>query len=122
LNGVTAVNPVIGLTAFFIPVVIPEKAVLNMEARLYIGNLSKSTTQEELNVLFSQAGQVTAAEVVKDRKSGESRGFAFITMSAQSEADQAVSMFNMYSLSEHTLKVGAAKPKEHHGVAAPIFD
>jgi RNA recognition motif-containing protein len=122
LNGDTAVNPVIGLTAFFIPAVIPEKAVLNMEARLYIGNLPKSTTQEELNVLFSQAGQVTAAEVVKDRKSGESRGFAFITMSVQSEADQAVSMFNMYSLSNHALKVSAAKPKEQHGAAAPIFD
>ena len=90
----------------------PEQAVFNMEAKLYVGNLSKSTTQEELNVLFAQAGQVIAAEVVKDRRSGESRGIAFITMSAKSEADQAVSMFNMYSLSDHALKVSAAKPKE----------
>ena len=93
-----------------------------MEARLYVGNLSKSTTQEELNVLFAQAGQVIAAEVVKDRRSGESRGIAFITMSAKSEADQAVSMFNMYSLSDHALKISAAKPKEQHEAAAPIFD
>jgi len=92
-----------------------------METRLYIGNLSKSTTQEELNTLFTQAGQVTAAEVVKDRKSGESRGFAFITMSAQSEADQAVSMFNTYSLSDHALKVSLAKPKEQRGAIAPIL-
>jgi len=83
-----------------------------MEAKVYVGNLSKSTTQEELNTLFAQAGQVTAAEVVKDRKSGESKGFAFITMSAQSEADKAVSMFNTYSLSDHALKVSPAKPKE----------
>jgi len=101
-----------GLAAFFMPVLVPEKAVLNMEARLYVGNLSKSTTQEELNTLFTQAGQVTAAEVVKDRKSGESKGFAFITMSEQSEADKAVSMFNTYSLSDHALKVSPAKPKE----------
>ena len=86
--------------------------MLKMEAKLYVGNLSKSTTQEELNTLFAQAGEVTAAEVVKDRRSGESKGFAFVTMSAQSEADKAVSMFNAYSLSDHTLKVSPAKPRE----------
>jgi RNA recognition motif-containing protein len=99
----------------------PEKAVLNMEARLYVGNLSKSTTQEDLNVLFTQAGEVTAAEVVTDRKSGESRGFAFVTMSAQSEADKAVSMFNTYSLSDHALKVSLAKPREQRGTTDPIL-
>jgi len=101
-----------GLAAFLIPVIRPEKAVLKMEAKLYVGNLSKSTTQEELNTLFTQAGQVTSAEVIKDRKSGESKGFAFVTMSAQSEAEKAVSMFNAYSLSDHELKVSPAKPKE----------
>lgn len=111
-----------GLTAFFTPVVMPEKAVLKMEAKLYVGNLSKSTTQEELNVLFAQAGEVTAAEVIKDRKSGESKGFAFITMSVQSEADKAVSMFNAYSLSDHTLKVSLAKPREQRGTTGPMFD
>lgn len=83
-----------------------------METRLYVGNLSKSTTQEELNGLFAQAGKVTAVEVIKERKSGESKGFAFITMSEQSEADQAISMFNAYSLSDHALKVSMAKPRE----------
>lgn len=106
-----AVNPVIGSAAFLIPAVLPEKAV-KMETRLYVGNLSKSTTQEELNTLFAQAGKVTAVEVIKERKSGESKGFAFITMSEQSEADQAVSMFNAYSLSDHALKVSMAKPRE----------
>lgn len=83
-----------------------------MVARLYVGNLPKSTTDEELNTLFTQAGNVTAAEVIKDRRSGESKGFAFVTMSAQSEADQAISMFNTYSLSDHALKVSMAKPRE----------
>ena len=91
-----------------------------MEAKVYVGNLSKSTTQEELNTLFAQAGQVTAAEVVKDRKSGESKGFAFITMSAQSEADKAISMFNAYSLSDHELKVDLSKPREQRGFGSTI--
>ena len=90
-----------------------------MEAKLHVGNLSKSTTQEDLNVLFAQAGQVTAVEVIKERKSGESKGFAFITMSEQAEADQAISMFNSYSLSDHALKVSMAKPREQRGITNP---
>ncbi len=83
-----------------------------METRLYVGHLAKSTTQEELNTLFAQAGEVTAVELIKDRKSGESRGFAFVTMSAPNEAEKAVSMFDTYSLSDYALKVSLAKPKE----------
>lgn len=93
-----------------------------MEAKLYVGNLPKSTTQEELNTLFAQAGEVTLAEVVKDRKSGESKGFAFVTMSAQSEAEKAISMFNAYSLSDHPLKVSLAKPREQRGITDPLLD
>lgn len=93
-----------------------------MEAKLYVGNLSKSTTQDELKTLFAQAGKVTLAEVIKDRKSGESRGFAFVTMSAQSEADKAVSMFDSYSLSDQTLKVSLAKPREQRGLAVPRIE
>jgi RNA recognition motif-containing protein len=94
------------------PEILPEKALLKMETKLYVGNLSKSTTQDELNVLFAQAGQVAAVEVIKERKSGESKGFAFVTMSEQSDADKAVSMFNAYSLGDHELKVSPAKPRE----------
>jgi RNA recognition motif-containing protein len=73
-------------------------------------------------VLFAQAGEVTAGEVIKDRKSGESKGFAFITMSTQSEADKAVSMFNEYSLSDRILKVSPAKPREQHGPTRPSIE
>jgi hypothetical protein len=65
----------------------------------------------ELNALFAQAGAVISAEIIKDRRSGESKGFAFITMGAQSELDQAISMFNAYSLGGNELKVSLAKPK-----------
>ena len=82
-----------------------------MDVRLYVGNLAKSTTEAELKTLFAQAGAVSAVEVVKDRDSGQSKGFAFITMTDQAEADKAISMFNAYSLSEHELKVNVAKPK-----------
>ena len=83
-----------------------------MEVKLYVGNLAKTTTEEELKTLFTQAGAVSLVEVVKDRSSGESKGFGFITMKDQAEADKAISMFNAYSLSDHALKVNVAKPKE----------
>jgi len=86
-----------------------------MEVKLYVGNLSKATTQEELNTLFKRAGDVALVNIIKDRTSGESKGFGFVTMSAQSEADKAISMFNAYSLSEHELKVDLAKPREQRG-------
>jgi RNA recognition motif-containing protein len=93
-----------------------------METKLYVGNLSKSTTEEELNTLFAQAGKVTAVEVIKERRSGESKGFGFVTMSEPSEADKAVGMFNTYSFSDHPLKVDLAKPREPRGVTAPISE
>jgi len=93
-----------------------------MDARLYVGNLSKATTQDELNVLFTQAGVVVATEVIRDRKSGESKGFAFVTMSAQNEADKAISMFNAYSLGNQDLKVSMAKAKEQNSAARPMME
>jgi len=86
-----------------------------METKLYVGNLAKSTSLEDLNTLFAQAGQVLFVDMIKDRNSGQPKGFAFITMSAQSEADKAISMFNAYSLGEQELKVNLAKPREQRG-------
>jgi RNA recognition motif-containing protein len=93
-----------------------------MDARLYVGNLSKSTTQDELNALFTQAGVVIATEVIRDRKSRESKGFAFVTMSTQDEADKAISMFNAYSFGDHDLKVSMAKPKEQTVATGPMIE
>lgn len=86
-----------------------------MEIEIYVGNLSRSTTQEELNVLFSRAGDVTSVDIIKDRKSGESNGYAFVTMSAQNEADKAISMFNAYSLDDHYLRVTLVTSRKKHG-------
>jgi cold-inducible RNA-binding protein len=82
-----------------------------MEIRIYVGNLSKSTTDGDIKTLFAQAGEVTAVDLVKDRDSGLSKGFAFVNMSAQAEADKAISMFNAYSLAGNELKVNIAKPR-----------
>ena len=84
-----------------------------MNVKLYVGNLSLSTTQEELSALFAQAGEVTVADIITDRDSGDSKGFAFVTMSTQSEAEKAIHLFNTYSFNERELKVDMAKPKRN---------
>ena len=93
-----------------------------MEVTLYVGNLSASTSEEEIETLFEQVGQVIRLRLQRDPHSGASRGFGYLTMSAQSEADKAVSMFNAYSLGDHALKVSMAKPREQRGIASPIFE
>ncbi len=82
-----------------------------MEVRLYVGNLPKTTTEAELKTLFAQAGTVSAAEVVKERGSGESKGFAFVTMTDQAESEKAIQMFNAYTIGDRQLKVNVAKPR-----------
>ena len=86
-----------------------------MEVKLFVGNLSQSTTGRELSTLFTQAGDVTGVDLITDRLTGGSKGYAFVTMSAQSEADRAVSMFNTYSLDDHLLKVALVNPREQRG-------
>lgn len=82
-----------------------------MDIRLYVGNLSKSTTEAEINTLFANAGTVSTVDLVKDRDSGLSKGFAFVTMTDQAEADKAISMYNAYSLGGNEIKVNVAKPR-----------
>ena len=82
-----------------------------MDVRLYVGNMAKTTTEAELRTLFEQAGNVSAVEVIKDRDSGQNKGFAFVNMPQQAEAEKAISMFNAYSMAEHALKVNVAKPR-----------
>jgi RNA recognition motif-containing protein len=86
-----------------------------MEVKIFVGNLPKSTTGKELDALFALAGDVTAVYVITDRLTGGSKGYAYVTMSAQSEADKAVSMFNSFSLDDHRLKVTLVKPRAQRG-------
>ncbi len=86
-----------------------------MENKLYVGNLPFSTTEEELRSLFAQAGTVVSVALIKDRDTGRSRGFAFVELSTQAEAEKAVSLFNNTPLDNRTLKVNLARPREEGG-------
>lgn len=83
-----------------------------MEAKLYVGNLSYTTTEDDLRALFAQAGPVVSVAVIKDRDTGTSKGFAFVEMNTQVEAEKAISLLNGYNLGDRELKVNMAKPRE----------
>jgi RNA recognition motif-containing protein len=68
-----------------------------------------------LRTLFAQAGNVTSVDLIKDRYSGQPKGFAFVTMGTQSEAQKAISMFNAFAWGDRELKVSTAKPREDRG-------
>ncbi len=80
-----------------------------MDVVLYVGNLAKSVTENELRNLFSRVGEVTVIRLMKNRLSGESEEYGFVSMSCQNEADYAVSRFNRYLLSGRTLRVGLVR-------------
>ncbi len=86
-----------------------------MESKLYVGNLPYSTTEDELRNLFSQAGTVASVAVIKDRDTGQSKGFAFVEMSNQVEAEKAISMFNGRSMGQREMKVSLARPRDDRG-------
>jgi cold-inducible RNA-binding protein len=83
-----------------------------METKIYVGNLSYDTKEDDLRELFAQAGTVASVALIKDRDTGQSKGFAFIEMSNQSEAEKAIQMFNSYTMANRPLKVNLARPKE----------
>lgn len=83
-----------------------------MEVKLYVGNLSYATTEDELRALFAQAGTVASVTVIKDRDTGRSKGFAFVEMSTQAEAQNAITQFNGYRMGDRTLTVNMARPRE----------
>ncbi len=83
-----------------------------MEAKLYVGNLSYDTTEDDIRNLFAQAGTVSEVALIKDRDTGSSKGFAFVTMSSQEEAKKAIEQFNGQTLGNRVLTVNAARPRE----------
>jgi len=83
-----------------------------MEAKLYVGNLSYSTTEDDLRTLFTQAGPVASVTLIKDRDTGASKGFAFVEMNTQVEAEKAITLLNGYNMGDRELKVNLAKPRE----------
>ena len=83
-----------------------------MEAKLYVGNLPYTTVDADLETLFSEAGTVKSAQVIRDRASGRSKGFGFVEMSTSDEAQSAISMFHGKDYSGRPLTVNLARPRE----------
>ena len=83
-----------------------------MEAKLYVGNLSYETTEDDLRSLFTQVGTVNEVALIKDRDTGSSKGFAFVTMNSQEEANKAIEQFNGRSMGNRELTVNIARPRE----------
>ena len=86
-----------------------------MEVKLYVGNLPYSTTEEDLQSLFSQAGKVESVSLIKDWDTGRSKGFAFVAMGTQVDAENAIKMYDNYELEGRQLKVNIARPREERG-------
>lgn len=81
-------------------------------SKLYVGNLPFATTAQELEALFGQAGAVSVVEIVFDKFTGRSRGFAFVTMGSPEEAQKAVDQFNNHDIGGRKLGVSIARPRE----------
>ena len=86
-----------------------------MGSKLYVGNLSYNTTSSDLEQLFSQHGSVQSAEVIADRDSGRSKGFGFVQMGSDEEAQAAIAALNGQQHDGRTLTVNEAKPREDRG-------
>ena len=82
-----------------------------MSKRIYVGNLSYQTTENDLTTLFAQAGEVESASIITDRDTGRSKGFAFVEMGSDS-ADKAITQFNGTELNGRALTVNEARPRE----------
>ena len=90
-----------------------------MGKRIYVGNLSYETNELELRELFAQSGTVTEVKVVMDRETGRPRGFAFVEMSTDAEAREAVSQLNGRDLAGRTLRVNEAEERGGGGGRGP---
>lgn len=86
-----------------------------MGKRLYVGNLAYSVTSSVLEQLFTQFGSVTSAQVIQDRETGRSKGFGFVEMSNENEADAAISALHEKDHEGRPLTVNEARPREDRG-------
>lgn len=86
-----------------------------MAKRLFVGGLSQDVTNTQLEELFSQAGKIESANVITDRYSGQGKGFGFVEMSTEEEAQKAIKTLNGYNLNGRSIVVNEARPREERG-------
>jgi RNA recognition motif-containing protein len=82
-----------------------------MSIRLYVGNLPKELSRQELEAVFAEAGDSVSTKVITDRKTGECRGFGFVTVKTNEQADEIIEKFNGYVLKDNALKIEKALPR-----------
>ncbi len=83
-----------------------------MAKKLYVGNLSYDTTQEQVKALFSQVGEVTEVSLITDRETGRPKGFGFVEMATEQGAQDAIKRFNGTTVDNRALTVNEARPRE----------
>jgi RNA recognition motif-containing protein len=83
-----------------------------METKLYVGNMPYSMSEADLTTMFAQAGAVRSASIIQDRETGRSKGFGFVEMTTQEEAQKAISLFNGKDLQGRSMVVNIARPRE----------
>ena len=83
-----------------------------MKNKLYVGNLPFSASNDSIKTLFSESGTVTSATIIMDRETNRSKGFGFVEMSSEEEANRAMTSFNGRDIDGRALKVSLAKPRE----------
>lgn len=86
-----------------------------MEKKLYVGNLSYTVREEELRELFEQAGKVESVKIITDSLTGRSKGFAFVEMMEEEEAEKAKEMYHGYTFKERKMVVDEARPQRERG-------
>jgi cold-inducible RNA-binding protein len=86
-----------------------------MARKLYVGNLPYTVGEQDLQDLFAQAGAVESVNVMRDQATGRARGFAFVEMATDDDAQQAIDKFNNYQFGGRHLTVNEARPKERFG-------
>lgn len=82
-----------------------------MNKKIYVGNIDYNTTEDSLKDFFSKAGTVESATIVTDQRSGRSKGFGFVEMATEDEAEKAIEMFNGKMLEGREIKVAEARPR-----------
>jgi RNA recognition motif-containing protein len=94
-----------------------EKVNIIMSTKLYVGNLSFDTSAQDLEQMFGEIGTVESTNLIEDRETGRSRGFAFVEMSSEEEAQSAISQLDGKETDGRELKVNEAKPRENRSAA-----
>lgn len=92
-----------------------------MGNRAYVGNLSYNTTDADLQELFGGAGKVRSVEIIRDRETGQSKGFAFVEYETDAETQKAVTQFNGYLFQDRQLRVSEARPREERSGGGRSF-